>query len=293
MNVNFNITSTTTNCFTTSQAAKVDAGIEIFKQVISSKEFQTKVKNFQWRTANGVAFNRFHMSNGMSNQQVCNTICNGTDWANQVTNVVNNNTPTTVNVVPCCTQQEVMNCMNAMTACICIDMNVVNNSWYTPVHIACAIMHEWCCWNGFTCNTTNTRVENWTVNTVPVACAWMCKDVCSTVCNTSEVTNWCNMINNQTFNYCACTSTYNVTTNTTNSVSSVTNIDTCINVMEMEMNWLTTCNNVTPDVTNRMTTLTNCINMMNEMKINLCNTSMDACDWTCMPVNVVETVSAN
>lgn len=290
MNVRFNVTPTRTNRFTTTQAAKVEAGIEIFNKVICSEEFQNRVRNFQWRTAEGTAFNRFYMSNGMSNDQVCDMICNGTNW-----NWGNNESPV-VNVVPCSTWQEVEACCtNTTTPCVCIDTNVLNNSWYTPVHVACAIMHEWCCCNGFNCCTTNSRVENWSGNTVPVACAWICKDVCTTVCDTTEVTNWCNMINDQTFDYCACTTTYNVWTNNTNVISPVNNIDTCISMMETEMNWLNSSNNVTPDMNSRITVLTNCINTLTEMKTNLCNTSLDGCDVACVPVTTssMETVAAN
>lgn len=290
-NINFNITPTRTNCFTTAQAAKVEAGIEIFLKVICSEEFQNRVKNFQWRTTDGVAFNRFFQSNGMSNEQVCNVICNGTNWTNPTNEETTN---PMVNVVPCSNMQEVVACCNnTITPCVCIDTNVLNNSWYTPVHVACAIMHEWCCTNGFTCGSTTTRMENWTNNTVPVACAWICKDVCTTVCNTPEVTNWCNTINNSTFDYCACTVTWNVWTNTVTNVSPVNNIDACINMMEVEMNWLTTCNNVTPDVTNRIATLKTCINSMTDMKVNLCNTSLDGCDVACVPGNVMSTANAN
>lgn len=292
-NVNFNITSTTTNCFTPSQAAKVDAGIEIFKQVMNSEEFQNQVQNFQWRTSEGVAFNRFYMSNGMSNQQVWDMICNNMDWKNGLTNVVTNNNVVTVNVVPCATTQEMMDCCNNTAPTIGVDMNIINNSWYTPVHVACAMMHEWCTMCGFGCGTPTSKIENWTNWTVPVACAWMCKDVCKVVCDSNEVTNWCNLINNQNFDYWACSMTCNAWTNTTNCVSPVAKMDECINMMEVEMNWLKSCNNVTPDVSNRMTTLTNCINAMNEMKMNLCNTSVDGTDWACMPVNVVNTVNAN
>ena len=287
MNVRFNITPTRTNCFTTAQAGKVQAGIEIFQQVINSEEFKTRVNNFQWRTSEGVAFNRFFLSNGMSNAQVCDTISNGTIWTTGTNETI------VVNVVPCSTVQDVEVCCTSTTPCVCIDTNVLNNSWYTPVHVACAIMHEWCCCNGFNWSTPTARIESWNNNTVPVACAWICKDVCTTVCNNTEVTNWCNTINDTTFDYCACTTTYNVWTNTTNVVSPIVKIDECINIMECEVNWLNNANTVTPDVTNRITTLTNCITTMNEMKISLCNTSLDGCDVACVPVNTVSAVSSN
>ena len=207
MNVKFNIAATRTNCFTPAQAKKVDAGIEIFKKVMTSEEFRNAVCNFKWRTTTGMVFNRFYMSNGMSNQQVWETVCNETSWTKGLTNVVDGmmwggtaaNNCAVVNVVPCCTREEVMNCCNDVNnPSICIDTNVLNNTWYTPVHVACAMMHEWCCMNGFCPTGTTMGVENWTVNCVPMACAWICKEVCETVCNTTEVTTWCNTIDNNT-----------------------------------------------------------------------------------------------
>ncbi|MEM6966848.1 MAG: hypothetical protein AAF573_18940, partial [Bacteroidota bacterium] len=280
------------NRFTPAQAAKVEAGIEIFNQVISSDEFQNRVSNFQWTTPEGTTFNRFFVSNGMSNEQVCDMICNGvgTIWNG------GNGEPPLVNIVPCATVQEVEACCtNPTTPCVPININVINNSWYTPVHVACAIVHEWCCCNGFTGTTFGVGIGNWSNNTVPVACAWICKDVCPTVCNTTEVTNWCNMINDQTFDYCPCTTTFQVSPTTTGIVSPINNIDACINTIETELSWLRGSNNVTPSVNDRITVLTNCISTLTEMKTNLCNTSLDGCDVFGVPVttSTMETVAAN
>ena len=86
MILKYNITSSRMSYFTDAQAAKVDAGVEIFKQIVCSEEFLNKVKNFQWRTSDGVAFKRFYLSNGMSNQQVGEMICDGFPRTNSVIN---------------------------------------------------------------------------------------------------------------------------------------------------------------------------------------------------------------
>jgi hypothetical protein len=294
MKLKFNVKSSLTNYFTDTQAAKVDAGVEIFKQVISSDEFQSKVKNFQWRTSEGVAFNRFYLSNGMSNEQICDVICKGVNHNQSLINTVKETNFTVVNIVPCVNKQEAENCWNnTFTPCIGINTNLLNNTWYTPVHVACAIMHEWCTWNGFNCSPTTSKLESWSSNTVPVACSWVCKDVCATVCDSPEVANWCDQINNQTFDYCACSTTFNVPSETTNSVSPILKIDECINLLEKEMNSLTTCNDVIPDVTNRITVLSDWVKMMTHMKLKLCNTSIDGSDWTYVPVNAIATANAN
>ena len=62
MNLKFNITSSRMNSFTIAQAAKVDAGVEIFKQIIDSEVFLNKVNNFQWRTSDGVAVSYTHLT---------------------------------------------------------------------------------------------------------------------------------------------------------------------------------------------------------------------------------------
>jgi len=290
------------NSFTSAQAAKVDAGVEIFKQVISSEEFQSKVNNFQWRTSEGVAFNRFYLSNGMSNLQASEVICKGENRKNDLINVVQPTAVPVVNIVPCSNQKETENFHNQpsygldnnnISCCIGVDTNMLNNGWYTPVHVACAIMHEWCCWNGFNCNPTSSKMENWSCNTVPVACAWMTKDVAAAVCNSTEVSNWCGMINNRTFDYCACSMTYSSVSAGTNCISPIVKMDECINIMEMELNWLTTCKNITPDVTNRITVLNNCMTLMTQMKLNICNTTMDGSDWACVPVNSMSSFNSN
>lgn len=294
MNLKFNITSSRMNCFTAAQAAKVDAGVEIFKQIICSEAFLNKVNNFQWRTTDGVAFNRFYLSNGMSNKQVSEMICQGLHRKNDLINMVKPTPVEVVNIVPCSNQKEIENIYNnTITCCIGADTNMLNNTWYTPVHLACAIMHEWCCWNGFNCSPTSTKMENWSGNTVPVACAWITKDVAAAVCNSSEVSNWCGMINNRTFDYCACSTTYLTSISDTVCISPIVKMDECINLMELEMNWLTTCKNVSPDVSNRMTVLNNCIRMMTQMKLNMCNTTMDGSDWACVPVNTMSSVNFN
>ena len=294
MNLKFNIISSRMNSFSTAQAAKVDAGVEIFKQVISSEEFLNKVNNFQWRTSDGVAFNRFYLSNGMSNQQVGDVICKGLNRTYDLINTVKPSSIPLVNIVPCSNQQETENFHNnTITCCIGVDTNMLNNSWYTPVHVACAIMHEWCCWNGFNSSPTSTKMENWSGNTVPVACAWMTKDAAASVCNSSEVTNWCGMINNLTFDYCACSTTYSTWSLTQNCISPIVKMDECINMLEMELTWLTACKNITPDVTNRITVLNNCLRMITQMKLNICNTTMDGSDWACVPVNSMTSINSN
>ena len=302
MNVKFNIAATRTNFFTPAQAKKVDAGIEIFKKVVTSQNFRDAVCKFNWRTTEGMTYNRFFMSNGMSNEQVWDMICNEFTWTEKLNNVVSGmmwggattNNCAVVNVMPCCTRQEVVNCCNDVNnPSICIDTNVLNNTWYTPVHVACAMMHEWCCMNGFVPTGITSGIENRSMNSVPLACAWIVKGVCEAVCNTQEVTDWCNTINNNTFTYSPCATTYNCWTNTTNCTSTVSMMDQCMNMMAQEMAWLQTCENSTPDVVNRMSVLTNCMNAMNDMKVNMCNTSLDGCDVVCMPAVEMSTVSAN
>ena len=294
MNLKFNITSSRMNSFSTAQAAKVDAGVEIFKEVISSEEFLSKVNNFQWRTSDGVAFNRFYLSNGMSNQQIGDVICKGLNRTYDLINIVKPSSVPVVNIIPCNNQHETDDFHNnTITCCIGVDTNMLNNSWYTPVHVACAIMHEWCCWNGFNCSPASTKMENWSGNTVPVACAWMTKDVAASVCNSSEVRNWCGMINNRTFDYCACSITYSNLSSNQNCISPIVKMDECTNILEMELNWLTACKNITPDVTNRIKVLNNCLSMMTQMKLNICNTTMDGSDWACVPVNSMTSINPN
>ncbi len=294
MNLKFNITSSHMNSFSVAQAAKVDAGVEIFKEVISSEEFFNKVNNFQWRTSDGEAFNRFYLSNGMSNQQICDVICKEGNPTHDLINIEKPNSVPVINIIPCSNQLEMENIHNnTITCCIGVDTNMLNNSWYTPVHVASAIMHEWCCWNGFNCSPPSTRMENWSGNTVPVACAWMTKDVAASICNSTEVSNWCGMINNRTFNYCACSVTYSTLFSNQNCISPIVKMDECINMLEIELNWLTSCKNITPDITNRIKVLNNCLSMMTQMKLNICNTTMDGSDWACVPLNSMTWINSN
>lgn len=294
MNLKFEITSSRMNSFSTAQAAKVDAGVEIFKQVICSEEFLNKVNNFQWRTSEGIAFNRFYLSNGMSNQQIGEVICKGLNRTYDLVNIAKQSSVSVANIVLCSNRQDVKRIYNNRITCyLGVDTNMLNNSWYTPVHVACAIMHEWCCWNGFNGSPVSTRMENWSGNTVPVACAWMTKDVAAAICNSSEVSNWCGMINNRTFDYCACSTIYPTLSSTQNCISPIIKMDECINMLEMELSWLTASKSITPDVTNRITVLNKCLSMMTQMKLNICNTTMDGSDWACVPVNSINPINSN
>lgn len=294
MNIKFNITPTRTNFFSKAQSEKVDAGVEIFKQVLNSDEFFKRVKNFQWRTSDGIAFNRFYLSRGMSNQQVGEAICRGLHRQQGLINVIKSNVNIVINIVPCGNRQEAESVYNnTITCCLGIDVVKLNHPWYSPVHVACALMHEWCCWNGFSYgDALVAKMENWSGNTVPIACAWITKDIAASVCNSPEVSTWSSRIKNKNFDYCACSITYSMGFSSS-YCSPVLRLDELINLLEKELSWLTTCENKTPDISNRIAVLSKSLKLTNQMKLNLCNTTLDGSEWMHFPVNTISLINSN
>lgn len=296
-NVKLNICGTKNLQFTTKQMAKVQKGIEIFEKVVNSDTFKDQICNYTWTAANGTCYNRFHLSNGMSNEQVWNCLTNGTAcWNTQIETA-------TVNILPCANRSQMLsNIMNpslcvstnvgrtmaanttTTTPTICLNTNCLNDANYTAVHIAAALVHECCVNIGFTCHNNGTLVPN-VKNTVPVACAITLIKCCKTVCaEDTNVVSCCNAINTDTCDYCACTTMFHIPGTETVLTTACTHLDAVVGCLETELDCLTNLDTKNNDELNRLTTITNCLTTLTELKSNLQATSLDACDTVGTPV---------
>ncbi len=273
VNVKFNIGCTRTAYFTKNQTAKVKAGIAIFEKVINHPSFKERICNFNWTSPEGTTFNRFLFCNGMSNTQVWDCIQDGCDWG-----TTPGTTTSFVNVVPCCSVSEMGWVANSPVPTICINTNVINNSWYTPVHIACCLVHEYCVNLGFSCLVNGTPVENWEC-TVPAACASICCDVARQMSMTdTDLAGYFQWINETNFNYYPCSTCFYVDAYTNTTAAPNTRIDELINTMYTELECLQSVTNCTPQETNRLNTVTECLNNLKEIKNRLYVTSLDGCE---------------
>ena len=287
VNVKFNVGCTRTCYFTKNQIAKINAGIAIFEKVVSNPEFKERVTNFNWTTPSGTTYNRFLLCNGMSNTQVWDCLESGCEWGTMT------NTPaTTVNVVPCGSTTEMTWVANAPVPTICINTSVLNNTWYTPVHIACCLIHEYCVNLGFSCHVNGRLVEDWHC-TVPAACADICCDIARemSVSNT-EISNYFRWIDTANFDYFPCTTCYRVEGYETTNLLANTRFDEIINSMCTEMECLERTPNRTPAENKRLTTVTECVGTLRELKTQLYATSLDGCERVCSPILETEATTA-
>lgn len=289
VNVKFNVGSTRTGSFTKNQVAKINAGITIFEKVVNSPAFKQKVTEYSWNTPTGTTYKRFLLSNGMSNTQVWECFQKGIEWAPAPT--TKSATPT-INIVPCCSTTEMTWAANTPVPTICINTNVINNAWYTPVHIACCLVHEYCVNLGFSCHVNGRLVQDWN-STVPAACADICCEVTRQIGLTkTEISNYFRWIDTANFDYFACTTCFHVTGYETNNLLANTRIDEVINTMCYEVECLEQTKKRTSAETTRLTTVTNAINTLRELKTRLYSTSLDGCERVTSPILEKEAATA-
>jgi len=276
-NVTFTV-GTNRNCrFTSAQLTKVNQAIEIFQKVWNSKNFKSAVCDHSWSAENGTTYNRFHMSNGMSNDQVWSCIWNACNEPNATS--TNNNT---ITVMPCASWSDYNWCVNNGTPSVCVNVNYVNCDWYTPVHIASAMMYDFCvncC--GFNGTTIANMAQCWN-NTVPAACCTIVRDCAVEVCS-DLVGSWPTVTNTAVWNCFPCAGTWTVNTYGTNWVNSSVKVNEAICAMQYEIDCLNSVSNKSSEEMNRYTMLVNAVETMNAMCNNMCTTSLDGCESAWMP----------
>ncbi len=284
-NVTFNITASRFRNFTAAQETKVKEGLALFQKAVEDARFKEKVCNFVWTSESGNAFNRFLMSKGMSNMQVFETICNTTGkMMNDTMMMATGDSTMVCNIVPCCNKNEyVYCCTNTPMTTVCINTNMLNQDWYTPVHVAACIMHEWCVCKGFCCTTNGTLVSDYP-NTVPYACGKTMMQVIKEVCaKDPQVSMYVSQINETNFDCCPCSTSWATDTTVTECVNVCEQVDQVVSALEMEMDMINCISNKSKDEVNRMTVLTNCITTMKDVKNRLTNTSLDGTETVMMP----------
>jgi hypothetical protein len=140
-------------------------------------------------------------------------------------------TATTMNVVPCGSVAEMTWVANSPVPMVCINTNVINNTWYTPVHIACCLIHEYCVNLGFSCHVNGRLVEDWHC-CVPAACADICCEIAREMSmSNTDISNYFRWIDTANFDYFACTTCYHVEGYETINLLANTRFDEIINSM--------------------------------------------------------------
>jgi hypothetical protein len=281
-NVNF-VVGNNRNCrFTSTQIEKVNRAIEIFQKVWASSQFKKAVSSHNWTNETGNTFNRFHMSNGMSNEQVWACIkeaCNTPNGAPSPNN--------TITVMPCANWNDYNWCVNSGIPCVCVNVNYINYDWYTPVHIASSIMYDFCvnCCGFGTATAANN--SSWWINTVPAACSRIVRDCAVVVCK-DVVGKWkINTTNSWNCFPCAVSWPTNTVANWMNSGVKVSE---AICAIQYEIDCLNNVNKKSSEEMGRYTMLVNAVETMNAISNKMCVTSLDGCETAWMSTANVKNV---
>ncbi len=284
-NVTFNISASKFRCFTSAQEAKIKAGIQLFQKVVNDQHFKEKICNFVWTSEHGNRYERFLMSNGMSNMQVFDDLCN---MLNKVMPSRSTDAKSmqdmTCMVMPVANKMEyeMIAKMNTVD-CVCLNVSMLSKDWFTPVHVASTLMHEWCIAQGFSCTRNGVLVNDY-FYTVPFACGRMMMEVAKDVYGSDPAwSKYFMEIKDTNFDYCACSSMYCCDMVMFECPNVCEQVDQVIATCETELDWLNCTANKTQDEVNRMTILANCISSMKEMKMRMFHTSLDGSEAIMMP----------
>lgn len=286
MNVRFRVSDSKKMSFTTAQLTKVEKAIEILNQVIASPGFRNMVCTFNWKGENDVRYNRFHMSNSMSNSQIWDCLSNASRyWGNKKVKRANQ----IIEVVPCMNKAAYKNENWSVTSNICINSLHISNKTYTPIHLASAMFHEYCvncC--GFAAMTNGT-ISEYTDWTVPFACGALIKDcAASAFPDDFEVQNMAEQCNATSYNYFppAMIWSDNEQQEMVFTSSACVKVDQTLYAMESELDCLENCNERSNEIADRITVIKNCINSLKRMRGELFATSLDGSEVTMMPAEL-------
>lgn len=202
-NVNFSIGRTRNLTFTKEERSKLQAGLDIFLQAVNSKLFKTKVVNYQWRDAEGLVYNRFHLCKGMTNDEVLGCFENLNMTLGTTDNVIN------IGILPCRNRKDISTYSKMTVSTIWINKGCLNNEWYTPVHVASCIAHEYCINLGFNSGVASGLVPH-AEHTVPYACGKLLKEVAAQWENrVTDIQDSFDLINEQSeYEYLPCSTTF-------------------------------------------------------------------------------------
>ncbi len=127
----------TVSCFfTKTQKSKLEAGIDILKEVLGSKQFVEQILQFEWSNQQQRRFHRFYHASGLSNRQVLDRIKDHQGYFNEL------GYNEQLVIMPFNSRREIQSYKSVNNPIIWISMNCIQNNWYTPIHIASAIGHE-------------------------------------------------------------------------------------------------------------------------------------------------------
>lgn len=271
--LNFTIGKTRNCAFTQDQLAKVEAGLAIFLNIVASSNFREKILNFSWKHAAENDFDRFHLSNALSNAQVFDTLikAKGNFYP------IGDKSP--VAILPCCSRKDIQAYMNLSTPTIWINTSWLNNEWYTAVHVAACICHEMCINRGFRCQMHGQLVANYQF-TVPYACADFVRLIAIALSNEDEnIRAAMPYILNTPFEYYPCSTVFNMDDWHGEVITCHQEARALVNRLAMEIDHLKTIQEpLSPKEFIRLEAAEKCVAMLKQMQSMLVDTSLDASD---------------
>ncbi len=202
----FTIGRTTKTQFDREMVAKIYAGLDIFKRILNHPLLDEKMLNFGWHDEENNYYHRFHLSNGLSNWQVLNRLRNAASILGEDVN----GTTITLAILPCDNRKDIQVYQNLRVAPIWLNMGYLKNEWYTPVHVASCIAHEFCINLGFETHV-NARLANYSTFTVPYQLGMLVKEIASSwKMQITDIRASFDFIQNSAYDYFPCSTLFSI-----------------------------------------------------------------------------------
>ena len=164
--ISFTIGRTRSNVFSREALAKVEAGKDIFCQIIKNNSFRKEIKAFKWEDNEGNIYERFHLCKGLSNSQVASCIQN-------IPKALGiNKEKIQIAILPCTNRKDILAYTSLSIPTLWLHTGFLEQEWFTPVHVASCLMHEICVAMGFGCGITGELVP-FAPYTVPYALGYI------------------------------------------------------------------------------------------------------------------------
>lgn len=201
-NVSFTIGRTRNGVFTKDQLAKVQAGLDIYLKCVNHKQFKNKLLSYEWYDTDDVRYNRFHLCKALSNKQVyeCFEQPQGAFGTKE--------TPITIAILPCETRKDIHGYTKMSVPTIWLNKGCLHHDWYTAVHVASCIAHEYCINLGFQAGIGGGLVPQFE-HTVPYACGHIIKEVAAQwQNNVSDIRDSFDQMDDNGYEYLPCSTTF-------------------------------------------------------------------------------------
>ena len=270
----FTIGKTRHCTFTRAQLAKVSAGLDLFLQTVQQKDFRNRIEQFSWQGKNGRTYNRFLLSNHLSDTEVWERIENGAVFFNMGAVAAS-----TIAILPCETRRDMEGYTNFSRPTIWLNKGYLNQDWYTAVHVASAIAHDLCDNLGFHTMMNDQVVEN-VACTVPYFCGKLVLEICKKwQYEVTDIRQSFDYIEESKYDYFPCSVVFRSHKADTATQTSNQKIASLIDQMTTEMDSIKKAGKVlNPAEYTRYSTLSKTIEALQNLQETLAHTSLDGSD---------------